>query len=487
MADWFGQFSFDALACGPSLHHRETLLPLAEATGKTILVDDRFDPEAPRNELVERALELGEAGAIVCLSRPILQEVLSALVGHASFDIDSPCERGAAWMIEGEPRRATYFAPRGVTRDLGEPIAPLEALTLSSAGSKKSSKKKVPKNTERSRVAILDMGSTSFHLLVAEWTPDGELRRIGRDRVMLRMGSELARSSHISPDLLDRSIEAVQNLCAFAKEHKAEKLVAVGTAALRDASNGPKVVRALEAAIGGPVHLLSGEDEARIVHRAIRSRIELGRDVHLGLDLGGGSLEIIIGRGSEVLLAKSLPIGVTRLHGTISPAEPHTESDLRALRHAVREELTPLIEEIKALAPVDCIAVGGTARALCRVLLRERIRAQRDQPEQRQLPEEQDGDSKPATGTRKRSSADQEIRGRRLERTELAGLGRELAAQTLEERLERPGVSSRRADLLPFGAEILASVLSLLEMRTLTICDWGLREGVLLNLLDSEQ
>ncbi len=483
MADWLGQFSFDALACGPALHHRETLAPLAEATGKNLLIDDRFDPEAPRSELVERILELGESGAIVCLSRPILQEVLSALVGPASFDIESPCERGAAWFIEGEPRRATYFAPRGAARDLGEPIAPLEALTLFNTGSPNSktgspnsktgspSSKKAGKrpasagSAEGSRVAVLDMGSTSFHLLVAEWTPEGELRRIGRDRVMLRMGSELARSSRVSPELLDRSIDAVQSLCAFAKEHKAEKLVAVGTAALRDASNGPDVIRALEAAIGGPVHLLSGEDEARIVHRAIRARIDLGRDVHLGLDLGGGSLEIILGRGNDVLLAKSLPLGVTRLHGTIVPSEPHDKDDLRALRHSVREEMAPVLEEIKALAPVDCIAVGGTARALCRVLLRE-----------------QQGADAP-----KRGSAELEVRGRRLERTALAGLGRELAAQTLEERLERPGVSSRRADLLPFGAEILTSVLSLLEMRTLTVCDWGLREGVLLNLIDSEQ
>ncbi|MFK7898479.1 MAG: histidine phosphatase family protein [Myxococcota bacterium] len=472
MADWLSQFPIDSLACGPALHHRETLAPLAQALGKQLLVDDRFDSEAPRNELVQRALELGEAGAIVCLSRPILQEVMGALIGPASFDLDSPCERGGAWLIEGEPRRATYFAPRGAARDLGEPIAPLEALTLSKSGSGAAA---AEESGQSSRFAILDMGSTSFHLLVAEWTPENEIRRIGRDRVMLRMGSELARSETISPDLLERSLDAVQNLCAFAKEHKADKLVAVGTAALREASNGPEVVRQIESVIGGPVHLLSGEDEALIVHRAIRARIDVGhsrgRDVHVGLDLGGGSLEIIVGRGREVLLAKSLPLGVTRLHGMIAPSEVHQQDELRALRHAIREELNPLLEEIKALDPKHCIAVGGTARALCRVLLREQRAAG-------SLPDAQDA-------TKKNTKA-LEVRGRRLERSELARLGRELAAQTLAERLDRPGVSSRRADLLPFGAEILASVLSLLEMRSLTVCDWGLREGVLLNLLDAE-
>ena len=441
LAVWLGRFPISSLACGPALHCRETLDPLAGLLNLPVLVDDRLDHEADPYEMNERIRALGREQAVVCLSRPLLQEALRSVVGAGATDLDTRCERGAAWMIDGDPPRATYFAPHRASRNRGAPLDLLEALPL-----------REPKRTgsRLPRVAVLDMGSTSFHMLVAEWTPDGDLKRVAHDRVMLRMGTELAHSSTISPSLLDRSVDAVRDLCAFAVEKKAEQLVAVATAALRQASNGPEVLAELEAELGGRIRLLSGDEEARVVYLAIRSRIDLGERTHVGLDLGGGSLEVVVGRGKEILFERTLPLGVARMHGTFSPSEPHTKKDLRQLRYRVREELEPLIEEIQALAPEGCIAVGGTARTLGRLILREK-------------------DSDP-----------NELRGLRIDRKELATLGKELADATLEERLARPGVSSRRADLLPFGAEILTSVLSLLGMRSLTICDWGLREGVLL-------
>mgnify|MGYP001226634659 CR=1 FL=1 len=86
---------------------------------------------------------------------------------------------------------------------------------------------------------------------------------------------------------------------------------------------------------------------------------------------------------------------------------------------------------------------------------------------------------------RENEAESEDLRGLRLDRQDIARIGDEMAYETLEDRLERPGVSSRRADLLPFGAEILATPLSLLGLPSLTVCDWGLREGVLLDLRDS--
>ena len=448
LADWLSRFPIAKLACGPSLHCRETLAPLADALGIPVQVDDRLDRDADLHEMAERVRELGEEDAVICLNRPLLQEALRAVVGAGKNDLETRCERGGAWLIDGEPPRATYFAPHRASLDRGAPIRLDQTLQLSTAG------KAAGKHP---RVAVLDMGSTSFHLLVAEWTPKGEIRRVARERVMLRMGSELARASTISPGLLDRSIEAVGDLCEFARKNKADELIAVATAALRQADNGPRVLRALEAALGGPIRLLSGAEEARVVYRAIRSRIDLGKQTHLGIDLGGGSLEIIVGRGKEILFETTLPIGVARMHGGIAPEDPHSKSDLRKLRKLVREQIEPHVESISELAPESCVVVGGTARSLGRLILRER------------------------------GAGSDDLRGLRIDRQDLARVGAEMARETLEERLERPGVGSRRADLLPFGAEILTTLLSLLGFPSLTVCDWGLREGVLLDLRDFQE
>ncbi len=445
LADWLARFEIDSIACGRSLRSRQTLEPLARRLEKPILVDDRLDRDAMADETFARVRELAETRAVVCLAQPVLQTVLEGLLGAETSAFETRCERGGAWMIEGDPPRVMYFSPRIASSDLGRSPEKLETVPLSSRGKKLSSK---------ARVAVLDLGSTSFHLLVADWTPDGEIERVARERLMLRMGSELARSDEVSPELLDRSVDAVERLRAFAKEHKARELVAVATAALREASNGREVLRALEVALGGPIHLLSGEEEARIVYRAIRSRIDLGRRTQIGLDLGGGSLEIVIGRGKKILFDRTLPLGVARMQGSIAPDDPHTNDDLRRLRRRIREEMAPLNDAIARFDPEGCVAVGGTARALGRLVLRER-------------------------GERSAS-----LRGLRIERSELVRIGEELSRSTHAERLERPGVIARRADLLPFGAEILASVLGQLGLPALVVSDWGLREGVLLELLD---
>lgn len=444
LVDLLGGTHVRAVACGPSLRSRQTLTPLANALGLPLQIDDRLDRDAPPAELMARVSALGEEGAVVCLHRGGLLAALEKTMGAGQADLESRCERGGAWIVEGDPAQATYFSPGRSGFPADDAIEPLASVPLTG---RKGRRPGAP------RIAVLDLGSTSFHLLVAEWTADGTMQRIDRERVMLRMGAELARSGHIRKALLERSIEAVHELCDAAREWKAEQLVAVGTSALRDAKNGSTVVAALEEAIGGPIHLLSGEEEARIIFRAIRSRIDLGGRTHIGLDLGGGSLEVVVGNDHEILYEKTLPLGVARLHGLIDPADPHREKDLRKLRHILREALTPVAEEIRRFDAVGCVAVGGTARSVARVIARG-----------------------------KNNVGGSSLRGLRISRRELDTLSRDLGACTMEERLRRPGVSPRRADLLPFGSEILNTALTLFGARGLTLCDWGLREGILLEL-----
>lgn len=302
---------------------------------------------------------------------------------------------------------------------------------------------------------MLDLGSTSFHLMIAELSPRGRLRRVSRDREMLRLGSELAQSRRFSTTVFRNAIVTSGRLRAYAEREKVERLIAVGTAALREAQNGPELCDGIAAALGVPVRILTGREEARIVFSAIRERLTLGSETTLGLDLGGGSLEFALGCARELQWESTLPLGVARLQGQLIEEDRQGRIPLRQLervRERVRRLVRPLRARILGGKPVQTVAVGGSVRALARLATHGRL-------------------------------TDAALNGLELDASQLDELAVDLARASHRLRLRRRGISSRRADLLPIGAAVLATVLTELELPALICCDWGLREGIALELL----
>jgi exopolyphosphatase/guanosine-5'-triphosphate,3'-diphosphate pyrophosphatase len=223
---------------------------------------------------------------------------------------------------------------------------------------------------------------------------------------------------------------------------------------MRDAKNGRKLAERLGRALGSEVRILSGEEEARLIFSAFRRRVGLGDENAIGLDLGGGSLELAVGNASILRFETTLRLGVTRLHGELVASDPMTPSETRALKARVEEALDPIAGRVRALGPVRSIAAGGTVRALARLLLG--------------APDEA-------------PSAD--LRGLLVSAEDFDALARRLARSSHAERLALPGVDEKRADLLPTGAVIMSTVIERLSLPGLMICDWGLREGVILEAL----
>jgi len=302
------------------------------------------------------------------------------------------------------------------------------------------------------RVAVLDLGSTSFHLLVADASPTGEIERVVRRRVMLRLGATIAAEGAIPKPIASRAIESARALRRVAEQAGAEKLLPVATAALREASNRAPLADAIARALGRPVRMLSGIEEARLIFAAFRHRIPLRDEVALGMDLGGGSLELAIGDGFEVQWETTLPLGVTRLHSELALHDPLKRREHKEIEERVESHLAACRKEVRARSPKLPIASGGTARALARLA-------------------EQRGEGRAANG------------GLRVRRDELSQLADDLARATHDERLRMPGMKRNRADLLPTGAVILDTLMQHLSLRELLICDWGLREGVILEAL----
>ncbi|MFU8840210.1 MAG: HD domain-containing protein [Nitriliruptoraceae bacterium] len=300
------------------------------------------------------------------------------------------------------------------------------------------------------RSAILDLGSNSFHVLVAD--VDGrDVVPVLREREMLHLGRAVALHGRIPDERREAARAVVAHLADRARRAGAAEVTAVATAAIRDAEDGAQVLAELSTAAGSEVEVLDGLEEARLAYLGVRAAIAVTREPVLVLDLGGGSLELAVGIGDQVQWATSLPLGVSRLSASV-PTDPPKRREIRALRDHVDAALDPVLDRVAGLGPRGSIAVGGTVRALARVVAAT---------EGRWLPATVNHLDVP-------TSALQRLRDR-------------LVSIDTVTRGRIPGMKSRRADHLHVAAVILTRALERLGLAEVTVSDWGLREGLLLD------
>jgi exopolyphosphatase/guanosine-5'-triphosphate,3'-diphosphate pyrophosphatase len=312
------------------------------------------------------------------------------------------------------------------------------------------------------RVAVFDLGSSSFHLMVVDASREGVLTPVLRRRSFLHLGTEVARTGGVPADRATTAVRAVRRLRSAADEAEVDVIVALATAALRDADNGQKLLGRLERVIGSPINLLTGEEEARLCFLGQRAGVWVGNEPVLGLDLGGGSLEAGIGDAHHVYAVTSVALGPARLRGELGSAEGLTPKERSRVVDVTRERAEP-IRLILAKYPDAAdrvIASGGTVRALARLAM----------VLHRPLPASQ-------------SVSALQVNQVELPAGQLQELADRLASLDLDARLALPGVQARRAPLLPIGAVLLSTLVETLGLQRLVVSDWGLREGAVLGAL----
>lgn len=427
------------IVSAPSLRCQQTVEAVAVATELDVVVDERLG----EGESTERTLELlptDETGPVLfCSHADVIEGLLQVLeLAEPERGERIPVKKGSVWVLEGNgytPSRASY----------------LEPVRRSKRGRRVRYSEREVAAPRPVRAGVLDMGSTSFTLLIADSTPAGEIRPVVSERVMLRLGAVVASGGSIPDDIFERAVRVAHELRAVAEQEKTQRFLPVATAALREADNGRELAAAISEALGEPIRILSGEEEARVIFRAFQARLALGERQVLGLDLGGGSLELAAGRGASVDAEVTLPLGAVRLHGELLKSDPMRPKEAAAICTRVREALAPHRARLARPAPEIAVAAGGTARSLARLVVEQR-------DHRAQLAE-----------------------GVMLSRDQLASLASLLAKSSHAERLRMRGIRRRRADLLPTGALILQTVSEELGLDGFTVCDWGLREGILLN------
>ncbi|HET9077021.1 MAG TPA: Ppx/GppA phosphatase family protein [Acidimicrobiales bacterium] len=304
------------------------------------------------------------------------------------------------------------------------------------------------------RIAAFDLGSNSFHLLVADAHRDGTFEPRMTDKEMLRLGSAVAATGEIGDKLSERSVEVIRRFRAMSESQDSDEIVACATAAFREAADSLAVVDRIEAETGVKVRVISGREEARLIFDAVRTSVVIDPGPALALDLGGGSLEVMVGDGRGLDFAASLKLGVARLTAELVRSDPPSGSDARRVARAVTAGFERIIPEIRARNPGLAVGSSGTLTTLIRLAAGRR------------------GGALPA-----------QVNQLAVSRKELEALTDQLMSMTSAERSDLPGVDSRRADLLPAGAVLLLTVLDITGQDGLVGCEWALREGMVLDAI----
>lgn len=305
------------------------------------------------------------------------------------------------------------------------------------------------------RIAALDLGSNSFHLLVADVHPDGTFTAVAREKEMLRLGDEVARHGRITPATAERAIGAVRRQKRLADGLGAQEVIARATSAIRTAANGSDLVDRIEAETGVDVEVISGHEEARLVFAAVRASVVIDPPPALCLDVGGGSVEIMIGDAAGLRWSTSVPLGVGRLTAELVETDPPAKADRRRLDERVRSTLAPLADEVRARRPGMAVGTSGTLNDLVRMAVARRAGA----------------DALPASTNALRAT-----------RADVEALHERIMAAKAAERRRMPGLDEqRRAELLPAGSTILVVAMDVFELDAISVSDWALREGIVLD------
>jgi exopolyphosphatase/guanosine-5'-triphosphate,3'-diphosphate pyrophosphatase len=308
------------------------------------------------------------------------------------------------------------------------------------------------------RVASMDIGTNSTRLLVAEMGADWGFRRVFGDRRIDRLGEGLQQRGRLDDAAIQRTLETLSLFLGEARGRGAQRILAAATSAVRDASNGRRFAKLVEATTGLELRVLSGEEEARWMMRGVSLLWPSPPERWMALDIGGGSTEIVWSRFREVERAESLPVGMVRLtEGTFSH-DPPFRQEIGRCRELAREAFIQTLGETlpPQARPEVLVGTAGTITNLAALDLH----------------------MAPYDGER--------VNGHRLTRGAVERWCSVLARMTSAERRTLHGMEPGREDVILAGALMVAEFLAVLGMDGLWVSDFGLLEGIALMAAETE-
>ncbi|MCM4155687.1 Ppx/GppA phosphatase family protein [Gramella sp. AN32] len=217
----------------------------------------------------------------------------------------------------------------------------------------------IDNNQPNKRIAAIDLGTNSFHAVIVDIYPDGSFRTVDKLKEMVIL-AEKGMENHLSEEAMDRGLEALKRIRFLCDSQQVEEILAYATSAIREAENGGDFIQRSLYEAGVKVQVISGKMEAEMIGLAVRHSIAIGDEMVLMVDIGGGSVEFIVGNDKEFVYSKSLKLGVARMAARFVDADPVSKENIKKLEQHFEKELSAVSEIVKKHKVKTVIGSSGT-------------------------------------------------------------------------------------------------------------------------------
>lgn len=294
--------------------------------------------------------------------------------------------------------------------------------------------------------AAVDIGSNSVRLKISRLAAH-RLVEIHEDREVTRLGESVFQNGFLSPEAIALTVKVLRRFHRAAQRAGADSVRVVATSALRDARNSHAFLEWVRSATGWNVEIISGIEEARLIHLGLTSSLRVNSSSILMMDLGGGSCELTISKRGHIQETVSLPLGAVRLTNDFIHHDPPRKSEMRQLRSLLTREIGRIASRITKARPKIVIATSGTAEALatvCHALYRTKSQ-----------------------------------RAMTVTHPQMRRIAKMLSRLSLEERRKVQGIGTRRAEIIISGAAVFSGLLDRFKLGGFRYSPLGLRDGLL--------
>jgi exopolyphosphatase/guanosine-5'-triphosphate,3'-diphosphate pyrophosphatase len=303
------------------------------------------------------------------------------------------------------------------------------------------------------RIAAIDIGTNSIHMIVVQVRPDLSFEVIDREKDMVRLGAGGLDGRSLTPTAISAALQTMSKFRRIAESHKVDEIVACATSATREAVNGGDFIAEVDRQTGIRIRVISGTEEARLIHLAAGYGVDIGATTAVVVDIGGGSVEVTLGSATHLTVGRSFKVGVIRLTERFVKSDPLSGGDERRLIKHLNREMGGYIDQIAGKGFDRVIGTSGTILSLG-------LMAATD-------------DGEPP----------EDLRNLKVSAKALHRLRKHLVESDIKERLATPGMDPRRADLSVAGSVLFDTIIRRLGTDAFTLCDLALREGIVLDYI----
>lgn len=219
------------------------------------------------------------------------------------------------------------------------------------------------------RLAIIDCGTNTFHLLMVETVHNNVgYKKVFNTRYSVKLGEGGINKGFIAPAPFERGLTALRNFNAYIKEHKADKVIAFATSAIRDAANGKQFAEQIKLETNIELEIIDGDREAELIYFGNRQALSLNNDISLIIDIGGGSTEFILANEEKIVWKQSFNLGAARLLQRFNHSSPLKESESKEIKNYLKENLAPLFNAIKEFKPSEIVGSSGAFDSVVEII-----------------------------------------------------------------------------------------------------------------------